>query len=98
MTGRRGQQFLNKPSSLCRQGSLRQECLKFLESFFHSPTQIGLNTKKQYLRNMKKDELKIEIKKIIDKVPDDMLEDIYNVLKEFADKTPDSIKLSHNLN
>lgn len=66
--------------------------------FFSLPTQIGLNTKKQYLRNMKKDELKIEIKKIIDKVPDDMLEDIYNVLKEFADKTPDSIKLSHNLN
>jgi hypothetical protein len=27
-----------------------------------------------------------------------MLEDIYNLLKDFADKNPDSIKLSHNLN
>ena len=47
---------------------------------------------------MKRDNIKTEIQKIIDKVPDDMLEDIYNILKDFADKNPDSIKLSHNLN
>lgn len=47
---------------------------------------------------MRRNILKTEIQKIIDKVPDDMLEDIYQVLKDFADKNPDSIKLSHNLN
>ncbi len=47
---------------------------------------------------MRRDNIKTEIQKIIDKVPDDMLEDIYQVLKDFADKNPDSIKLSHNLN
>lgn len=47
---------------------------------------------------MRRDNIKIEIQKVIDKVPDDMLEDIYQILKGFADKDPDSIKLSHNLN
>jgi hypothetical protein len=47
---------------------------------------------------MRRNNIKTEIQKIIDKVPDDMLEDIYQVLKDFADKNPDSIKLSHNLN
>lgn len=47
---------------------------------------------------MRRDNIKTEIQKIIDKVPDDMLEDIYKILKDFADKSPDSIKLSHNLN
>lgn len=47
---------------------------------------------------MRRDNIKTEIQKIIDKVPDNMLEDIYRVLKDFADKNPDSIKLSHNLN
>jgi len=47
---------------------------------------------------MRKDNIKIEIQKIIDKVPDDMLKEIYDILKDFADKSPDAIKLSHNLN
>ena len=47
---------------------------------------------------MRKDSIKIEIQKIIDKVPDDMLQEIYDILKDFADKSPDAIKLSHNLN
>jgi hypothetical protein len=47
---------------------------------------------------MRRDNIKTEIQKIIDKVPDDMLQDIYNILKDFADKDPNSIKLSHNLN
>ncbi len=47
---------------------------------------------------MKKDNIKTEIQKIIDKVPDDMLVEIYTILKDFADKNPDSKKLSHNLN
>ena len=47
---------------------------------------------------MRRDNIKTEIQKIIDKVPDNMLEDIYRVLKDFADKNPDSIKLSYNLN
>jgi hypothetical protein len=47
---------------------------------------------------MRKGNIKIEIQKIIDKVPDDMLEEIYGILKDFADKSPDSIKLTHNLN
>ena len=47
---------------------------------------------------MRKDSIKIEIQKIIDKVPDDMLQEIYEILKDFADKSPDAIKLSHNLN
>ena len=47
---------------------------------------------------MRKDELKIEIQKIIDQVPEDMLGEIYKILKEIADKSPDSVKLSHNLN
>ena len=47
---------------------------------------------------MRKDSIKIEIQKIIDKVPNDMLQEIYEILKDFADKSPDAIKLSHNLN
>jgi len=47
---------------------------------------------------MKRDNLKTEIQKIIDTFPDDMLENIYNILKNFAEKEPDSIKLSDNLN
>ncbi len=47
---------------------------------------------------MRKDELKIEIQKLIDQVPETMLEEIYKILKEIADKSPDSIRLSHNLN
>ena len=47
---------------------------------------------------MRKGNIKIEIQKIIDKIPDDMLEEIYPILKDFADKSFDSIKLSHNLN
>ena len=51
-----------------------------------------------YISTMKRDNLKTEIQKIIDTVPDDMLENIYKILKNFAEKEPDSIKLSDNLN
>jgi GTPase SAR1 family protein len=47
---------------------------------------------------MRSNEIKIEIQKIIDTITDDMLEEIYNILKELADKNPDALKLSHNLN
>ena len=47
---------------------------------------------------MRRENIKMEIRKIIDKIPDEMLEDIYKILKDFADKSPDAIKLSHNLN
>lgn len=47
---------------------------------------------------MEKENIKTEILKIIDKVPEDMLEQLYNTLKDFTDKDPDKIKLSHNLN
>jgi hypothetical protein len=47
---------------------------------------------------MSRDNIKTEIQKIIDKVPDEMLEEIYKILKDFADKSPDTIKLSHHLN
>lgn len=47
---------------------------------------------------MKREKLKLDIQKIIDKVPDKMLEDIYKILKDFADRNLDSIKLSHGLN
>ncbi len=47
---------------------------------------------------MNRDNIKTEIQKIIDKVPDSVLEEIYAILKDFADKDIDSIKLSHNLN
>ncbi|MGK7389401.1 MAG: hypothetical protein ACNS60_03595 [Candidatus Cyclobacteriaceae bacterium M2_1C_046] len=47
---------------------------------------------------MRRDNIKIEIQKILDNVPDDMLEEVYSILKDFADKNPDTIKLSHNLN
>ena len=47
---------------------------------------------------MKREKLKSDIQKIIDNVPDKMLEEIYKVLKDFADKDADSIKLSQNLN
>lgn len=46
---------------------------------------------------MRRDNIKIEIQRILDKVPDDMLEEVYSILKDFADKNPDTIKLSHNL-
>ena len=51
----------------------------------------------RYIGIMRRDNIKTEIQKIIDKVPDEMLEDIYQILKDFADKSPDTIKLSHNL-
>ena len=51
-----------------------------------------------YISTMKRDNLKTKIQKIIDTVPDDMLENIYKILKNFAEKEPDSIKLSDNLN
>ncbi len=47
---------------------------------------------------MRKDEIKIEIQKIIDRFPENVLEDIYLKLKELSDESPDSVKLSHNLN
>jgi len=47
---------------------------------------------------MEKEKIKTEIHKILDKIPEDMLTQIYNTLKEYADKNPDSIRLSHNLN
>lgn len=47
---------------------------------------------------MKKETIKIEIQKIIDKVPEDVSEEIDNLPKDFADNDSDSIKLSHNLN
>ena len=47
---------------------------------------------------MRRNHIKTEIQKIIDKVPDDVLEDIFKILKDFADKNPDSIKLSRDLN
>ena len=40
---------------------------------------------------MKRNNINNEIQKIIDKVPDDMLEEIYNVLKDFADKNPEIV-------
>ena len=46
---------------------------------------------------MRREILKTEIQKIIDKVPDDMLEDIFEALKDFAEKNPDTIKLTHHL-
>ncbi|MFW5700643.1 MAG: hypothetical protein ACOCWM_03050 [Cyclobacteriaceae bacterium] len=46
---------------------------------------------------MEKEKIKTEIHKILDKIPEDMLTQIYNTLKEYADKNPDSIRLSHNL-
>jgi hypothetical protein len=47
---------------------------------------------------MRRENIKVEIQRILDKVPDDMLEEVYSILKDFADKNPDTIKLSHNLN
>lgn len=47
---------------------------------------------------MRRDNIKVEIQKILDNVPDDMLEEVYSILKDFAGKHPDTIKLSHNLN
>jgi len=47
---------------------------------------------------MRKDELRIEIQKLMEHVPETMLEDIYKFLKEAANNSPESIKLSHNLN
>lgn len=46
---------------------------------------------------MRRDELKTEIQKIIDSVPDEMLENVFKVLKDFAENNPDSINLSDNL-
>jgi predicted nucleic acid-binding protein len=47
---------------------------------------------------MRRENIKVEIQRILDKVPDDMLEEVYSILKDFADKNSDTIKLSHNLN
>ena len=47
---------------------------------------------------MRRDNIKTEIHRILNNVPDDMLEQVYDILKQFADKDPDKIKLSHNLN
>ena len=47
---------------------------------------------------MRRDDIKTEIHRILDNVPDDMLEQVYEILKQFADENPDKIKLSHNLN
>ena len=47
---------------------------------------------------MEKEEIKSEIYKLIDKVPEDLLEKIYHSLKDFTEKGPDAIQLSHNLN
>lgn len=42
--------------------------------------------------------IKTEIQRIIEKVPDDALAQIYAVLKDFSIKNNDPVKLSHNLN
>ena len=47
---------------------------------------------------MRRENIKTEIYKILDNVPDDMLEQVYDLLKQFAGENPDKIKLSHNLN
>lgn len=47
---------------------------------------------------MRRDDIKTEIQRILAKVPDDVLEQVYSILKDFADKDPDRIRLSHNLN
>ena len=55
------------------------------------------NQNNHYISMMRREIIKTEIHKIIDNVPDDMLEHLYKALKDFADKDSDSIKLSQNL-
>jgi hypothetical protein len=47
---------------------------------------------------MEREEIRLEIQKLIDQVPDDTLQEIYETLKEVVDKSADVVKLSHNLN
>lgn len=47
---------------------------------------------------MSREQIKTEIHRILENVPDDMLEQVYDSLRQFADKNPDQIKLSHHLN
>lgn len=42
-------------------------------------------------------EIKSEIQKTLDNVPQDILQDILNYLKSIQGKSPDKIKLSKNL-
>lgn len=42
-------------------------------------------------------ELKTEIHKVIDTVPDDLLNDILDYLKAIQSKSVDTVKLSHEL-
>jgi hypothetical protein len=46
---------------------------------------------------MTKTEIKIEIQKILDSVPEALLEDILDLLKVLQHKSSDSIKLTHTL-
>lgn len=55
-------------------------------------TEISLNL------GMSREQIKTEIHRILENVPDDMLEQVYDSLRQFADKNPDQIKLSHHLN
>jgi hypothetical protein len=42
-------------------------------------------------------EIKTEIQKVIDQVPDEMLEDVLNFLRDLQRKSTDQIKLASNL-
>jgi hypothetical protein len=42
-------------------------------------------------------EVKTEIQKVLDKVPDNLLQDILDYLKAIQSKSPDTVKLSKNL-
>jgi hypothetical protein len=46
---------------------------------------------------MSTNELKTEIQKVIDKVPDALLNDILEYLKSIQNKSADTVRLSHNL-
>jgi len=42
-------------------------------------------------------EVKTEIQKVLDRVPDNLLHDILDYLKAIQSKSPDTVKLSKNL-
>lgn len=42
-------------------------------------------------------EVKTEIQKVLDRVPDNLLQDILDYLKAIQSKSPDTVKLSKNL-
>ena len=46
---------------------------------------------------MSSEEIKTEIKKVIENIPDNVLEDILALLKEFEAESKDRIAFTHNL-